>query len=274
MLQLERLWYFGGLQGTPKRQVGDVPVIRLGGTVLPPEVEKVLSRGPKYSVEAPVTKHELLATAHSIADKVHAEERERCRQECVETVQSGYKKKDGTRMMRRIAGYMKESGHALMLADKDGSFVVMPQGLFGDKALAAVKKNFRISDVKPPKAKQKAVALLEDLKLDWIRREVKNNKVHALTVFFSAKSHKVDCPFRAIVTERGTWQATVSRYLQRQLTGLAPEDPYKIASSDRLVGLLQDSIPGANSGFSVDIEELFYSIPHEDLFKALTEMQK
>ncbi|KAH7951757.1 hypothetical protein HPB52_012521 [Rhipicephalus sanguineus] len=169
---------------------------------------------------------------------------------------------------------MKESGHALMLADKDGSFVVMPQGLFGDKALAAVKKNFRISDVKPPKAKQKAVALLEDLKLDWIRREVKNNKVHALTVFFSAKSHKVDCPFRAIVTERGTWQATVSRYLQRQLTGLAPEDTYKIASSDRLVGLLQDSIPGANSGFSVDIEELFYSIPHEDLFKALTEMQK
>ncbi|KAH7955967.1 hypothetical protein HPB52_005300 [Rhipicephalus sanguineus] len=44
-----------GLQGTPKRQVGDVPVIRLGGTVLPPEVEKVLSRGPKYSVEAPST---------------------------------------------------------------------------------------------------------------------------------------------------------------------------------------------------------------------------
>ncbi|KAH7983788.1 hypothetical protein HPB52_014357 [Rhipicephalus sanguineus] len=102
--------------------------------------------------------------------------------------------------MRRIAGYMNDSGHALMLADKDGSFVVMPQGLFGDKALAA---------------------------------------------------------------------ATVSRYLQRQLTGLAPEDPYKIASSDRLVGLLQDSIPGANSGFSIDIEELFYSIPHEDLFKAV-----
>ncbi|KAH7946510.1 hypothetical protein HPB52_000262 [Rhipicephalus sanguineus] len=178
-----------------------------------------------------------------------------------------YNKKDGTRMMRRIAKYMKDAGHALMLADKDGSFVVMPQGLFGDKALAAVK-NFRISDVKPPKAKKEAVALLEDLKLDRIRREVKNNKVHALIVFFSAKSHKVDCPFRAIVTERRTWQATVSRYLQRQLTGLAPEDPYKIASSDRLVGLLQYSIPGANYGFSIDIEELFYSIPHEDLFKA------
>ncbi|KAH7971787.1 hypothetical protein HPB52_002786 [Rhipicephalus sanguineus] len=170
--------------------------------------------------------------------------------------------------MRRRAGCMKDSGHALMLADKDGSFVVMPQGLFGDKALAAVK-NFRISEVKPPKAKKKAVALLGDLKLDRIRSEVKNNKVHALTVFFSAKSHKVNCPFRAIGTERGTWQATVSRYLQRQLTGLAPEDPYKIASSDRLVKLLQGSILGANSGFSIDIEELFYSIPHEDFFKAV-----
>ncbi|KAH7945471.1 hypothetical protein HPB49_011182 [Dermacentor silvarum] len=137
-------------------------------------------------------------------------------------------------MMRRIAGYMKDSGHALMLADKDGSFVVMPQGLFGDKALAAVRKNFLISDEKPQGAKKKAVALLEDLKLDRIKKEVKNNKVHALTVFFSAKSHKVDCPFRAIVTERGTWQATVSRYLQRQLSWLTPEDPYKIASSDRL----------------------------------------
>ncbi|KAH7972002.1 hypothetical protein HPB52_004990 [Rhipicephalus sanguineus] len=116
---------------------------------------------------------------------------------------------DGTRMMRRIARYMKDSSHALMLADKDGSFVVMPQGLFEDKALAAVK-NFRISNVKPPKAKKKPVALLEDLKLDRIRKEVKNNKVHALTVFFSAKSHKVDFPFRAIARERGTWQATVS----------------------------------------------------------------
>ncbi|KAH7933390.1 hypothetical protein HPB49_012139 [Dermacentor silvarum] len=194
----------------------------------------MLSRGPKYSVEAPITKHELLATAHNIADKVHTEDRERCRQECVEAVRSGYEKKDGTRMMRRIAGYMKDSGHALMLADKEGSSVVMPQGLFGDKALAAVRKNFRISDEKPQGAKKKAVALLEDLKLNRIKREVKNNKVHALTVFFSAKSLKVDCPFRAIVTERGTGQATVSRYLQRQLSGLNPEDPYKIASSDRL----------------------------------------
>ncbi|KAH6945362.1 hypothetical protein HPB50_008041 [Hyalomma asiaticum] len=47
---------------------------------------------------------------------------------------------------------------------------------------------------------------------------------------------------------------------------LAPVDPYKIASSDRLVELLQGNLPPVNSGFSADKEELSYSLPHEDLF--------
>lgn len=108
----------------------------------------MLTKEPKYSVKAPIAKHELLATAHGIADKVHAEERKGCHQQCVETVRSGYRRKDDTRMMRIMTEYMMNSGRALMLVDKDGSLVVMPQRFFCDKALAAVKNNFRIWDVK------------------------------------------------------------------------------------------------------------------------------
>ncbi|KAH7956761.1 hypothetical protein HPB52_012546 [Rhipicephalus sanguineus] len=52
----------------------------------------------------------------------------------------------------------------------------------------------------------------------------------------------------------------------KPLRRLAPEDPHKISRSDRLVDMLKDTQPGVTSGISVDIEELFYSVSHEDLF--------
>ncbi|XP_077512718.1 sodium-coupled monocarboxylate transporter 2-like [Amblyomma americanum] len=45
-------------------------------------------------------------------------------------------------------------------------------------------------------------------------------------------------------------------------------DPYKTTSSDGIVKIFKESMPGANYGFSVDIEELFYSVPHNELLMA------
>ncbi|CAN7941637.1 unnamed protein product, partial [Ixodes hexagonus] len=82
---------------------------------------------------------------------------------------------------------------------------------------------------------------------------------------------ELGCPFRAIVTERDSWQAQVSGLLQLHLSSLAPEDPYKVRSSDCLVEVQGEGLPGANNAFSVDVEELFYSVPHDDFLVAVRE---
>ncbi|KAG0427495.1 hypothetical protein HPB47_025456, partial [Ixodes persulcatus] len=130
---------------------GVVPVVLLGGAMVPPVVERVLERGPKFCLEAPVDKYSLLAA--------------------------------------------------------EGMFTVLPDTLFEDKATLAINKNFKTSETPPAKAKARAVALLGQLKLDAVAKRMKQCKVNVLEIFFSAKTHKIGCPFRAIFTERASWQA-------------------------------------------------------------------
>ncbi|KAH7947763.1 hypothetical protein HPB52_015632 [Rhipicephalus sanguineus] len=57
----------------PKKQVRVVPVL-LGRVVVPPDVDEVPKRGPKFSLKVSLNKHKLLASAHRIADKLQGEE--------------------------------------------------------------------------------------------------------------------------------------------------------------------------------------------------------
>ncbi|KAK8773838.1 hypothetical protein V5799_011629 [Amblyomma americanum] len=75
------------------------------------------------------------------------------------------------------------------------------------------------------------------------------------TLRYKCQSHKMERPFRAIVTAAGSWQAVVGQNLRRHLGSLAPHDPYKVSSLDRVAEVLKDSLSAVNSGFSVDIEE-------------------
>lgn len=50
-----------------------------------------------------------------------------------------------------------------------------------------------------------------------ILKSVKTAKRECLDVFFNAKTHKVDVPFRVIVSENGTWQKAIALYLQSKL---------------------------------------------------------
>lgn len=93
------------------------------------------------------------------------------------------------------------------------------------------------------KVKRTAVKLLNVMKLDRIVTEVKRAKTSFLHVFFAAKTHKPDIPFRSIVTERGTWQHAVSGYLQRHLATLNVDDPFRVPNSSALVELLQQKTP-------------------------------
>ncbi|XP_042148073.1 uncharacterized protein LOC120838957 [Ixodes scapularis] len=216
---------------------------------------------------------ELGGTCGRIADKAPTEEKERCVSEGVESLQRSYVGgKDNRSVLRTIVRHFHDSDLSLLLSDKEGSFTVLPKKLFGEKAMLAINKNFKLADTRPARAKTRAVKMLEELNLEALAKRARNSKLDVLKMFFAAKTHKVECPFRAIVTERDSWQAQVSRFLQLHLSNLIPEDPYKVSSSDHLIDVLREGLPGVNNAFSLDVEELFYSVPHDELLVAVREL--
>lgn len=77
-------------------------------------------------------------------------------------------------------------------------------------------------------------------------------------------------PFRSIVSEKGSWQFLISQYLQKHLSALQVEDPFATKTSGDVVSYLQSNDP-IGYAFSVDVEDLFYSVPHDELFVAVRE---
>lgn len=102
--------------------------------------------------------------------------------------------------------------------------------------------------------------MCKELQLTRLAKCVSDSKSSALKVFFSAKTHKVDAPFRTIVSERGTWQKCVSAFLKNHLNELAVKDPYATKNLEEVTRCLQND-HSVSYGFSVDVEDLFYSVP-------------
>lgn len=84
------------------------------------------------------------------------------------------------------------------------------------------------------------------------------------------KTHKEDNPFRVIVTERETWQIYVARFLQCHLSALEVDYPYQIRNLESVTKELCDLKKENFGGFSIDVKDLFYSIPHSELIAALS----
>ncbi|KAH8027002.1 hypothetical protein HPB51_001317 [Rhipicephalus microplus] len=80
-----------------------------------------------------------------------------------------------------------------------------------------------------------------------------------------AKTHKPEVPFRVIVSEQGTWQRLVGRYLQRSLSVLPVEDPCLIRKPQIVSEFLQQECPSEVSFFSVDVKDLYYSLPMDQV---------
>lgn len=92
-----------------------------------------------------------------------------------------------------------------------------------------------------------------------------------LSVFFSAKTHKPEIPFRVIVSEQGTWQRLVGRFLQRSLSVLDVEDPCLIRKPQEVSDYLQQGCPSKVSFFSVDVKDLYYSLPLDQVCAEVSE---
>lgn len=141
-----------------------------------------------------------------------------------------------------------------------------------EKASCAIEKNFnQLKGFKAKTVKAKAIQLCYNLELEHLKKLITASKKDQLDMFFTAKTHKQGCPFRVIVTEKGSWQANVSQFLLRHLSTLRLNDPFLLSNSDDLVLYLQQNKAAVRYGFSLDVEDLFYSIPHTQLFSAVRE---
>ncbi|KAH9372067.1 hypothetical protein HPB48_019234 [Haemaphysalis longicornis] len=167
-------------------------------------------------------------------------------------------------------GASREKNLKLCVSDKQGGFVVLDAESYDKRADEAMGKNFvPIDPVKLKESKQDIVSLLAKENLDSLFGKVKGTKNGCLQVFYAAKDHKPGIPFRAIVSESGTWQAQVSNFLAKHLARIEVRDPYMIANSRDVLSYLEGDQGRAVSGFSVDVQDLYYSIPHAKLMSVL-----
>ncbi|KAH8022415.1 hypothetical protein HPB51_024145 [Rhipicephalus microplus] len=233
-------------------------VLVLGEASIPNNVADLLRLGPKYCEHPDLDKTELLSLVRTAAGKASMDESDRCVREGVDCLPQRVKKGNSARL-RTMVTSLREAGLKLLLSDKEGGFVVLPRSLYKEKAAAAILENFNeVKGVVPAKVKTRAVQLCEKAGLAKLAKSVKACKETCLSAFFSAKTHKELCPFRTIVSERGTWQREVGVFLQRFLGLLDVDDPYLIrapvpniigddVSSDDDDGYYDDSGPDAVS---------------------------
>lgn len=81
-----------------------------------------------------------------------------------------------------------------------------------------------------------------------------------LVVFFTAKTHKPDAPFRAIVWKANTWQHIISQWLQLHLSALTFHDPFSVPYSDALVKLLKGCDLEHATAFSIYVQDMYHSL--------------
>lgn len=126
-----------------------------------------------------------------------------------------------------ISSRLVAKGARLLESDKEGFFVVLEPSMFTERAVAAVRKNFK--EVRPSgiTARDRALDICSSWNLGSLATAIKK-KEHTLKLFFAAKTHKPGVPFRSTVSERGSWQVAVSGFLQKHLESLNITDPFSV----------------------------------------------
>lgn len=207
--------------------------------------------------------------SRNIARHVPEDEKSRFLTEATDVIAARKREQRPQYRLKPVCDYLVDNQLRLLVSDKEGFFVVVPNGIFSEKASAAIAKSFKKVKAKPSSYRKKAIAWLDDHNLRSLSSRVKAASEAHLDVFFTAKTHKVDIPFRTIVSERRTWQYEISGFLQRHLKTLKVQDPFLIPSSSTVIQFLMDKNPGTCSAMSIDVEDLYYSLPQDRLLRCV-----
>uniref|UniRef100_L7LVB7 Putative tick transposon n=1 Tax=Rhipicephalus pulchellus TaxID=72859 RepID=L7LVB7_RHIPC len=264
-------------RGLPTREKTPTPtgkVINLTDTTVPDKHLDILKLGPKFCMEPDLKPVEKLATVRSVTKHVEEAERARCVSECIDVLCKSQDRHSGngrTCRIQPVVQFLRDNKFKLMTADKEGFFVLLNEQQYSEKASVALGKNFKEVVVDPKKVKEKAKKLLQEMNLDRLSRGVAQTKKHSLDIFFTIKTHKPELPFRTVVSERNTWQHVVSGYLQKHLTKLHIVDPFRVKNSDDVVAFLRRGELRCCTALSVDVTDLYYSLPQEQLMSSVKE---
>ncbi|KAG0423352.1 hypothetical protein HPB47_000868 [Ixodes persulcatus] len=237
----------------------------IGNTDVPDKARRVLCLGPKFCNQPELSKPELLSMVRSTAARADVETVEGVIRDGVDCLRRSSKGISSIRTEDTICA-LREANLKLLLSDKEGGFAIVPDDIYNQKAAEAITSNFTLlKNYKPEKTKKEAVKLCERLNLTKLASSVRSGKGLSLEAFFSAKTHKMACPFRVIVSERGTWQRLLGHYLQKSLSVLEVEDPYLVRTPSMESDYLHQLPKGKVLAFSVDIKDLYYSLPHDSI---------
>lgn len=91
----------------------------------PPPIRRALKNGPKFAVEPKLHRAESLAIGRDVASKAFPEDRDRCHLDGVDSLQRCSKPTSTKIKMRQVAKFFVDKGQKLVLADKEGGFVVL-----------------------------------------------------------------------------------------------------------------------------------------------------
>ncbi|KAH9375506.1 hypothetical protein HPB48_015368 [Haemaphysalis longicornis] len=176
------------------------------GVSLPGYVKQTLGLGPEFAVEPKRAAPDLLTMVRAVSAVAPVSEHDRCVSSGVNVLLRSRPPKSGL-PLRRIESFIKENDLRIPPADKKGGFMVVPNAVFHAKASEALSSTFDFrTDIALDKVKARAKKLCAKLNVDALAKKVEKSSGCAPKMFFSAKTHKVACPLRVIISERGTWQ--------------------------------------------------------------------
>lgn len=101
--------------------------------------------------------------------------------------------------------YFYENGLRFLQADKGSGFVVIPSGIFHERATAAVSKSFYWLKRSKSSVKTNAVDLCKSYELDSLADGIKSSRANTFDVFLPARARKPDIMSWTVVNEKGTW---------------------------------------------------------------------
>ncbi|XP_077553602.1 uncharacterized protein LOC144168506 [Haemaphysalis longicornis] len=254
----------------PQHKGPDQKIHFLGVASLPQKVEETLKLGPKFATHPNLDKLELLSLVRTTVSKASAEDEERCIHEGVDVLPPSGIRSSRT---RNVVRELRATNTKLLLSDKEGGFAAASESVYKARADLAISGNFReIVRAKPDRKKKEAIQMCERWGLSNLASTLKKSKGATLQVFFSAKTHKEGCPFRAIVTERGSWQRALGRFLQAPLARLGVDDPFLVRSSCEVSDFFLESQSAKTlDAFSIDIKDLYYNLPRGSVLKAVSD---
>ncbi|KAH9384484.1 hypothetical protein HPB48_026492 [Haemaphysalis longicornis] len=246
------LWFLRKKERQPRPHH---PLTVVGEPDFPDRVQGVLRCRSKYCAHQRMRNTELLSLARPAASRAPAQEAERCILEVVEALPR-IRKDDKRANITETVVPLRDSHSKLVLSDKEGGFAVFDSGNYERRVQASMEGNFCRVSVKPAGLKRDAASLCEAVGLVRLAESVKKTKGLWLSLVFSSKTQKEGCPFRAIVSGRGTWQWLVGTFLHEHLNALPVKDPFLVRGPVEVSRFLELLCPAEVTVLSVGMKDL------------------